>query len=95
MKKYTYIVRVQIPNGVIGEYTKLKNILVQAGFTKIIVAKDGTKWQLPTGNYLAVSTKDPKEIRDIVLNAANMVKRKCMVLVTQSSGDAWANLPQA
>jgi len=92
----TFIVRVQLTNGTIQNYTILKNALLRVGFTKKIVAADGTAYNLPNGNYLGESDKDVMGVLEVVKRVLGRIgDTKAMVLVTESAkkGNAWINLP--
>ena len=91
----TFIVRVQLTNGTIRNYTILKNALLKIGFTKQIVSKEGESYILPNGNYLGESEKTVIEILEIVkLVIKKIGDPKAQVLVTESKkgGNAWVNL---
>ena len=93
----TFIVRVQLDNGTMQDYTKLKNLLLHVGFTKKIINKEGFPYILPLGNYLGESDKDKFEVLTIVQRQVEKVRKRYQILVTESvrAGSAWAGLSQA
>ncbi len=94
----TFIVRVQLTNGTIGNYTVLKNALLKVGFSKKIIASDGSSYILPNGNYLGISEKTVVEILEIVKSVVFKIgDKKAMILVTEAKqkGNAWVNLSYA
>ena len=96
MKKTTFVVRVQLKNETTDNYVRLKNILLDKGFTKQITADTGETFTLPRGNYIANATNTISEVLDIVLSAARTVDIKPMVLVSEikDGGNRWAGLPR-
>jgi hypothetical protein len=93
-----FIVRVQLTNGTLRNYTVLKTALLKVGFSKNITAKNGTSYILPNGNYLGESNKTLMEILEIVKTVLSKIgDKKAMVLVTLSpqGGTAWVNLTPA
>lgn len=91
----TLIVRVQLTNGTVQNYTVLKNALLRVGFTKKITATDGTSYNLPNGNYLGESDKSAVQILEVVKRVLSRIgDTKAMVLVTEAAnkGNAWINL---
>ena len=93
----TYIVRVQLSNSTPQNYTTLKNALLKAGFSKKIIAKDGSAYILPNGNYLGESDKPINKITNIVKVIALQIDKAPQILVTSQGeqGNSWIGLPRA
>lgn len=91
----TFIVRVQLTNELVRNYTVLKNNLLQVGFSKVIEASDKSKYILPNGNYLGKSEKTASEILSIVRRVLIKIgDPNAQVLVVESAPKSisWVNL---
>lgn len=91
----SYIVRFQFDNGTNGEYTRLKTIVEQAGFSKVIRAENGIAYYLPQGTYIANTNSDKNQVLDVAISCARRIRRLYSIHVTQSNGQAWTGLSKA
>jgi hypothetical protein len=51
-----YIARVELHNASYDDYDTLHESMKRRGFTRVIGANDGKRYQLPTGTYVAESS---------------------------------------
>ena len=60
------------------------------GFSRIIKATDGSWWRLPHGEYnLENDSRNPVQIKDLVVSIADAIKPGAWVLVTEAGSRAW------
>ena len=93
----TFIVRFQLEAGTLQDYERLRNLLINAGFSKKIQAKDGRYYFLPQGEYIGETNKSRDEVLQIAAANAAKIRRRYKVLVIESAphGCAWINLSPA
>ena len=84
----TYIVRVELHGANELEYAALHAAMAKQGFSRILVS-NGTKYQLPTAEYIVVSGLNTEAIRNAAKSAANSTRKTSWILVVQSAGMAW------
>lgn len=87
-----FIVRVQLTKEISAHYTLLKERLLKIGFSKRIKSKTGVEYRLPNGNYLIETSSDLDAVFKAVQKVALTVDRTPMILVTESTSNAWVGL---
>ena len=89
-----FTVRVELHKANSDDYENLHEYMEHEGFVRYVVnSNDGVKYQLPTAEYNFTSTGDKAAVLKKAKQAASRTGKKYMVLVTQSDGRTWFNLP--
>lgn len=84
-----FTVRVELIRANSEDYTKLHEKMDAYGYRKHIVGRDGTKYDLPTAEYITTSALGLQQIREQVSAIAESVRPTAYEFVTQSAGWAW------
>ena len=90
-----FTTRVELHGAVERDYTTLHSAMANEGFTRSIVADDGSKYWLPTAEYDYRGDKTRVEILSKAERAAKTTGKPYEVLVTESAGRTWTNLKPA
>lgn len=88
----TYLVRIELHYGTQANYTQLHSAMAIRGFSREIRADDGTLYQLPTAEYVIVSTATGDQVRQAASAAANSTGCKYAVLVVAYTQAWWHGL---
>jgi hypothetical protein len=89
-----YTVRVELHRANSDDYDLLHEYMGEEGFRRYITnSNDGIKYQLPTAEYSISSDSDRSAVLKKAKQAASRTAKKYMVLVTESDGRTWYNLP--
>lgn len=88
-----YTVRVELHKANSDDYETLHEYMKQEGFLRYITDEDGAKHQLPTAEYNISSKGDKRTVLNKAKQAASRTGKRYMVLVTESDGRTWYNLP--
>lgn len=88
-----YTVRVELHRADSDDYDLLHEFMEAEGFFRYIVDGDDVKHQLPTAEYNISSSGDRDAILKRAKQAASQTGKQYMVLVTESNGRTWWNLP--
>lgn len=92
----TFTVRVELRNADSSDYDDLYDRMSDNGFSKFITAESGNEYRLPNAEYTYSSnTENKKQVKELAFRIASEVNDDPAVLVTQSSGRAWAGLERA
>lgn len=71
-----YVARIELHNATYDDYERLHVAAKNRGLLRTIVANDGTKYQLPTGTYVAENTQASLEQAYAAAEAAATETRK-------------------
>ena len=88
-----YTVRVELHKADSDDYETLHEYMEEEGFLRYITDGDGVKHQLPTAEYNISSNGDKYAVLNRAKQAASRTGKRYMVLVTESNGRTWYNLP--
>lgn len=88
-----YTVRIELHRADNDDYETLHEYMEEKGFLRYIVNGDGNKYQLPTAEYNISSGSDKDAVLGKAKQAASRTGKRYMVLVTESDGRTWYNLP--
>ena len=88
-----YTVRVELHDAAGDDYDDLHAYMEQEGFLRYITDVNGKKYQLPTAEYNIETNKDRSTVLEKAKRAAANTGHKYMVLITESAGRSWHNLP--
>jgi hypothetical protein len=89
-----YTVRVELHKANSDDYENLHGYMEQEDFIRYVVnSNDGLKYRLPTAEYNISSTGGKGTVLKKAKQAASRTGKKYMVLVTESDGRTWFNLP--
>lgn len=91
---FHYTVRVELHDADDDDYEDLHGYMEKEGFVRYLSLEGGKKLQLPTAEYNAYSDKGKEGVLAKAKAAATKTGKKFMVLVTQSAGRTWENLPE-
>lgn len=76
------------------DYTQvLHPAMAKHGFKRTVTSDDGQTYDLPDAEYNFVGDLTRKDVLERAKAAAAMTKKKYSILVTESAGRAWSNLP--
>jgi hypothetical protein len=84
-----YVARIQLVNASDRDNLALDIAMGDLGFGRVIVGKDGTRYYLPSMEYIIWSEDDIADIKDAVKDVANSTGKKSFVLITQASAIEW------
>ncbi|MEO6339749.1 MAG: hypothetical protein ABIO39_06925 [Caulobacteraceae bacterium] len=88
MAKYT--VRVELQGATDQQCSNLDQSMARRGFSRVIKATHGSWWRLPHGEYnLENDSRNPIQVKDLVISIADAIKPGGWVLVTESGSRAW------
>lgn len=90
----TFIVRVQLTVERQSDYTRVRDGLLNIGFTKRIKSSDGIEYRLPNGNYKIESDRTGAEILTAVQQVVFRIDRTPMILIAEvkPKGLTWSGL---
>lgn len=88
-----YTVRVELHRADSDDYDLLHEFTEAEGFLRYIVDSDDVKHQLPTAEYNISSSGGKDAVLRRAKQAASQSCKQYMVLVTESNGRTWWNLP--
>jgi len=89
-----FIARVQLSLEISGNYTRLRDALLNIGFTKRVRSKEGVEYRLPNGNYRVESNKSLDEVTTAVAQIARSIDRNSQIFVCEvkENGMSWNGL---
>lgn len=90
-----YVARIELHSATYDDYETLHAAASRRGFTRVIVANDGVKYQLPTGTYVAEATTATLEQAYDAARAAATETRKAFWVVVADWASAKFALQQA
>lgn len=76
-------------------YTELHNAMEKKGFARHLSLRDGSRLQLPFAEYSYMGAITLEGVRDLAVATVLALKTEFRVLVTESKGRLWYNLPPA
>lgn len=76
------------------DYEALHERLANVGVVDLILSDDGEWYQLPPAEYNYQGTIGPEDLRSVVKQIADTVKRPNAVLVTHAQARYWIGLKQ-
>lgn len=87
--------RVELHQATYTDYNTLHAAMQVEGFSRVVVASDSTRWQLPPGEYVHPNVSSPSDGRDRAAKAATNTGRQFSIFVAGWDG-SWAGnyLPQ-
>jgi predicted nucleotidyltransferase len=88
-----YTVRVELHKADSDDYETLHEYMEEEGFLRYVTDDDGARHQLPTAEYNISSNSDKYAVLNRAKQAASRTGKRYMVLVTESNGRTWYNLP--
>lgn len=92
----TFMTRIELHgNPTAQDYAKLHAAMEQKGFSRTIVANNGTRYQLPTAEYSAETGLSLEEVLNHANAAAATVWRQFSVLTSETRKVMWINLVPA
>jgi len=87
MAKFT--VRVELHDADSADYDLLHEKMEKSGYNRDIYGSNNKLYRLPTAEYSCSKIKSASEIRDEVIDIADLIKDDFDVLVTESASRAW------
>lgn len=91
----SFTTRVELHGATGADYADLHSKMEAQGFSRLIKSDQGTTYHLPTAEYDYVGNVTRAQVLDKAKAAASKVKQNYSVLVTESNGRVWHNLPVA
>lgn len=89
-----YTVRVELHRATIDDYEQLHAAMKAAGFSRFITDRDNVKYHLPTAEYNYEGDASRDQVLEKARRAASTTGLSYAVLVTESNGRTWQNLPK-
>jgi hypothetical protein len=91
-----FTTRVELHGVILEAYGRLNSAMEHEGFSRTIIAEDGTAYALPTGEYNRAGDNltTAKVLGDAKVAAAS-VAAKFSILVTESTSRVWLDLQKA
>ena len=86
----SFTTRVELHNT--SDYQKLHEEMEQRGFSREIKSSDDVWYHLPTAEYDISGNFTRGDVLDKAQAAIDAIKKKGMILVTESAGRKWKNL---
>jgi hypothetical protein len=86
-----FITRIELHGASESDYQKLHHLLGTAGFSRTIIADDGTEFHLPPAQYSSCGESSP-QVRETARQAARMVGKPFAILVSETVSNAWVGL---
>lgn len=90
-----FTIRVELQGAESKHYELLGQLLSPAGISNFIQADDGTRYQLPSGEFDWVGEATKEEVLDAIQAAAEHTELPYAILISQATERIWANLPAA
>lgn len=91
----SFTTRVELHDAVYtSDYDTLHAAMAAEGFIRTITSDEGTTYNLPTAEYNKVGTYTRDQVLESAKRAAAKTGRKYSILVTESNGRKWYNLPE-
>jgi hypothetical protein len=90
-----YTVRVELHNAEWEDYDELHEAMENEGFSRQITSSDGKTYHLPWAEYDRETPSGRKGVLDAAKRAADTTGKAHSILVTESAGRMWHNLPPA
>jgi hypothetical protein len=87
-----YTTRVELHNAAYSDYENLHAAMEKVGFSRIIAADDGTRYQLPTAEYDRSTALTCEQVLNQAKVAANSTGKGNAVLVTETTRRMWNGL---
>lgn len=85
-----FTVRVELHNAKSEDYEKLHESMAAQGYSRIIQDSAGTRFYLPSAEYVAIKSIACGQVRDQVVGIATSIKVNPRVLVTQVADRSWS-----
>ena len=90
-----FTVRVELHSADEPDYELLHSKMEEAGFTRTIEGRGKKLWAFPKAEYNLEGGGDKQDVLKAARAAAESTGRKYSILVTESNGRTWWNLPEA
>jgi hypothetical protein len=89
-----FTTRVELHEAISNDYENLNEAMKREGFSHIITSGDDVSYYLPAGEYILSGMFTRQQVMDKAKKAASTTTRTFSILVTESKGRIWHNLPQ-
>lgn len=89
-----FTIRVELHDAKPQHYATLLQAFAQVGVGDVLTAENGTKWQLPSGEYAYVGNETQDQVVNAVKGIANSVIATNSVLVTKAESVSWNGLKE-
>ncbi len=90
-----FTVRIELHDAQWADYDTLHAAMERQGFSRLITADDGRRYQLPLAEYDSTANLTSSRVLEIAQTAANSTGKRNSVLVTEAKSRAWSGLPIA
>ena len=84
-----FLVRVELHNAIERDYQVLHTAMAKLGFNRYLVSSSGTKYELPTAEYISWSNSNVTAIKALVRTAANSTGKTSWLLVAETAQLDW------
>jgi hypothetical protein len=91
----SFTTRVELHNASSKDYDTLHAAMERAGFSRVIQSDDGHWYHLPTAEYDRSGSFTRGQVLKSAQDAAAITGKSFWVIVTESAGRTWSNLPLA
>jgi hypothetical protein len=87
-----FTVRIELHDAQWADYDTLHAAMERQGFSRLITADDGQRYQLPWAEYDGTANITSMDILGIAQSAANSTGKRNSILVTEAKSRAWSGL---
>ena len=91
----SFTTRVELHNASSKDYETLHAAMERAGFSRVIRSDEGRWYHLPTAEYDCSGSLTQRQVLKAAESAAATTGKGFGVIVTESAGRTWSNLPAA
>jgi hypothetical protein len=88
-----FTTRIVLHDADLDDYAALQEHMAAEGFARTLLAKDGTSYLLPHAEYDFRGKLSKQKVLEKAKAAAAHTGKTPAILVTESAGRAWFNLP--
>ena len=85
-----YLARVELHNGVTGDYARLNNMMRAVTFKTSMTGDNGRRYALPSGEYFLETERDLHAVRGLIEHTLEQIGNDHVFIIVEIASAAWS-----